>query len=218
MRALVDTDQLEEAIPKVSADYQPGPPETVENEVITIHFVSDGFTALKEVWYRGQELRVEVGSPEWIDTCEPKTLVKGAPTSGKSWLRLTEEEQENRYGAIHFRHGPWRGKSFEQASAGSQALDGTTDPDEREKAEKKFALPGLAVPGSRLLQKMGEEHEVGAVLVHEGYSNVEVGKRVGRDRRTVWSWRKSPIFQARLAQLKESEEEERRGSEKKARG
>jgi hypothetical protein len=176
--------------------------------VIVVHFVADGFTAFKEVWYRGQELRVEVGSPEWIETCEPKTVIEGVPASGKSWLRLTEEEQENRYnGAVYFRHGPRPGKSSEQAGAERQVVDQTPNLDESEHEEQNLALPGPAFrTGSGLLQEMGEVHEVAAQLVHRGYSDIEVGKRVGRDRRTVWRWRKSPVFQARLAQLKLSEE------------
>ena len=69
----------------------------VEKETILIHFVTDGFTAFGYVWSKGQELEIEVPSPEYDRTCD---------TTGASWLRLTEEEQLARYAKVWFKSGP----------------------------------------------------------------------------------------------------------------
>jgi hypothetical protein len=75
---------------------------------ILIHFLEDGFSALGQVWYRGQELEFEAGSPAYRDTCDRR---------GWSWLELRHDEfaQVERYGKVMFRSGPWPGKSYEDA-------------------------------------------------------------------------------------------------------
>lgn len=68
---------------------------------IIIHFVEDGFTVLGKVWYRGEELSLAPGTPEW----------EKAPTyNGKIFALMDEYEQEERWGRRMFRSGPWRGK------------------------------------------------------------------------------------------------------------
>lgn len=70
---------------------------------IVIHFLEDGFTALGQIWMRGQELEFEPGSQAYRDTCD---------RHGRSWLELRGDEfgQVERWGAVMFRNGPWPGK------------------------------------------------------------------------------------------------------------
>jgi hypothetical protein len=63
------------------------------------HVLEDGFTTLGRVWYRGEEISVEVGSEDWELTADPGT--------GRSWFDMGEDEQEERYGRVMFRPGPW---------------------------------------------------------------------------------------------------------------
>lgn len=75
-------------------------PVEIVSEVSTnilVHFVSDGFTAFRYVWSTGQELEIEVPSPEYDATCN---------ADGKSWLTLTEDEQVTRWGSVKFKPGP----------------------------------------------------------------------------------------------------------------
>jgi len=59
-------------------------------EPILIHFVSDGFTALNNVWMIGQE--VEVTEEAYPDV--------------EDWIHLSDEEQIERWGQVKFRKGP----------------------------------------------------------------------------------------------------------------
>lgn len=72
---------------------------------ILIHFLEDGFTALGQVWYRGQELEFDPASQSYRDTFDRR---------GRSWLDMRNDEfgQVERYGHIVFRNGPWPGKSY----------------------------------------------------------------------------------------------------------
>lgn len=78
-------------------------------ETILIHFVADGFTALGQVWCRGQELEFTVGSGAYRDTCD---------RFGRSWLELRDNPavQENKWGEVKFRSGPWPGLSYRDAT------------------------------------------------------------------------------------------------------
>jgi len=106
--------------------------------VIRIHFVADGFTALGSVWYRGQELEFAPGSRAWADTCD---------RFGRSWLDLRDSPaaQEERFGEVKFRSGPWPGKTYRDAS--TARFDGLTPlkegqrliPDEAELAKAEQA-------------------------------------------------------------------------------
>lgn len=80
-----------------------------DGENILIHFLEDGFTALGQVWLRGQELEFTVGSPAYKDTLD---------RTGRSWLdgRKNEFDQVDKFGKIMFRSGPWPGKSYRDAT------------------------------------------------------------------------------------------------------
>lgn len=74
---------------------------TNEPEKITIHFLEDGLTVLGNVWYRGQELTFEVGSPAYQATFDK---------NGKSWLLDYIDNprgQVERWGGLKFARGPW---------------------------------------------------------------------------------------------------------------
>lgn len=77
---------------------------------ILIHFVAEaGFTALGQVWFRGQELEFTPGSQAYRDTCD---------RNGRSWLELRGDDaaQIERWGEVQFRTGPWPGKSYVEAA------------------------------------------------------------------------------------------------------
>ena len=86
-----------------------------------IHFVEDGFTAMGEVYYRGQELTVVEGSSEW-EQCSDK--------KGKSWLNYTRRDQLLTYGKVFFEPGPWQGLTYEE-----MLDDPTLSDEEREKVQ-----------------------------------------------------------------------------------
>jgi hypothetical protein len=71
--------------------------KVVKPETILIHFVEDGLTAFGYSWLAGQELEVGKDSPEFERTKD---------IHGKSWLELTEEEQEAQWGKVKFKTGP----------------------------------------------------------------------------------------------------------------
>lgn len=76
---------------------------------IIIHFLEDGFTALGQVWYRGQDLEFERTSQAYKDTFD---------RLGRTWLDLRNDEftQAERWGKVMFRNGPWPGKSYSDAA------------------------------------------------------------------------------------------------------
>lgn len=76
-------------------------------EKILIHFLEDGFTAFGQVWSKGQEIEVVVGSENW-----KRTLNR----SGTSWLdrRNDPTAQRLRYGKIMFAEGPYKWRSGEE--------------------------------------------------------------------------------------------------------
>ncbi len=84
-------------------------PSAPGEDTIVIHFVADGFTALGQVWYRGQELEFTRDSRAYNDTCD---------RLGRSWLDLRADPaaQEARYGEEKFRPGPWPGKDMVAAA------------------------------------------------------------------------------------------------------
>ena len=67
-------------------------------EVIRIHFLEDGLTALGKVFYRGEELEFVVGSAAHKDTFD---------RLGRSWLDLRKDEfgQVDRFGKVMFAGG-----------------------------------------------------------------------------------------------------------------
>jgi hypothetical protein len=91
------TRKKKQAGPQVSPTANP-------DDVVTINFVEDGFTAFGAMWYRGQTLSVERGTEDWKSTED---------VYGDSWLDLTEDDQIERYGRRMFRPGVWAGASFD---------------------------------------------------------------------------------------------------------
>jgi hypothetical protein len=71
------------------AQPQPG------RQTVLIHFTEDGLTAFGQVWYRGQELEIEVGGPRWAEAAK--------------WILLDDRQQMERWKRIMFRRGPWPG-------------------------------------------------------------------------------------------------------------
>lgn len=69
--------------------------ETVIPKTILIHFVNEA-NVLGYTWLPGQELEVEEGSPEYVRSLD---------RDGKSCLTLTEDEQVERWGKVHYRTG-----------------------------------------------------------------------------------------------------------------
>jgi hypothetical protein len=63
--------------------------------VIKVYFLQDGFTALGEVWYRGQDTEVVVGSEDYEKTKN---------SQGDSWLDLISNPaaQKKKYGKVMF--------------------------------------------------------------------------------------------------------------------
>ena len=83
-------------------------PEMPGADSVLIHFVEDGLSVLEQMWYKGQELEVPIGSRWWEATLD---------RDGESWMLLDEETQIQRWGKVFFRPGPWPGADFEDARA-----------------------------------------------------------------------------------------------------
>lgn len=126
--------------PEVVPIAQPG-----NGDNILIHFLEDGLSALGRVWYRGEELEFEVGSPAYKDTFNRR---------GQTWLDLRHDEfaQVERFGKIMFRSGPWPGKTYLDGKFEQLRLEkgeGSIPPPSEdelaaaEKARKKRAAPRL---------------------------------------------------------------------------
>lgn len=76
-----------------------------DDDVVTIHFLTDGFIALGECWYKGQEVRLKKGGKAWESQYD---------RNGKSWLDWLDdvEGQYARWGKQVFGRGPWPGKKW----------------------------------------------------------------------------------------------------------
>lgn len=126
------------------ADPPPPPPERPRpgEETELIHFIADGLSFAGQVWFRGQELEFVVGSPRWHQA--------------QSWLNLEDWQQEERWGEVKFRRGPWRGRRYVDAlrdgpEGKMMSLDGNqviTGPTEAEllRAEEMERRRGRGVP------------------------------------------------------------------------
>lgn len=93
------------------ADVQYADPTASDGkERILFHFLEDGFTALGQIWMRGQELEFVVDSEEHNATKD---------RSGMSWVDLVGDEfaQAQKYGKVMFRKGPWPGHVWEGEAA-----------------------------------------------------------------------------------------------------
>jgi hypothetical protein len=82
-------------------------PQVPTNSVL-IHFVADGFSALEQIWYTGQELEIPIGSRWWEATLD---------RDGESWMLIDEESQIAKWGKVFFRPGEWPGEPFGDARA-----------------------------------------------------------------------------------------------------
>lgn len=80
---------------------------TGSGETILVHVVQDGFIALGEVWFRGQEMEFEVGSQAYLQTFD---------LTGKSWLDLAGDlqAQYKRWGKQYLGVGPFIGRPDEK--------------------------------------------------------------------------------------------------------
>jgi len=101
---------LERGKRDVEPEYEPIEPNADGN--IVIHIVGEGFTALGQQWYVGQELEFDPKGRAYKDTFDRR---------GQTWLRLATNEmaQVEKYGKVLFRAGPWPGKDY-AAAAGSE--------------------------------------------------------------------------------------------------
>lgn len=91
----------------IQPEYEPIP--VGEDGTIVIHIVGEGFTALGQNWYVGQELEFDLNGRAYKDTFDRR---------GRSWLSLADNEmaQAERFGKVMFRSGPWPGKSYDAAA------------------------------------------------------------------------------------------------------
>lgn len=64
-----------------------------QRPTITFHIVKSGWTWAGLVWYRGQEITLEEGTPRWHEA--------------QRFINWSEQEQMDRYGCIRWRLGPW---------------------------------------------------------------------------------------------------------------
>ncbi len=86
-----------------------------QRPVLTFHIVRSGWTWAGQVWYRGQEISLEEGTPRWDEA--------------QRFINWSEAEQMERYGCIRWRLGPWPfRKSYTEIEPGSYqkltSLDG----------------------------------------------------------------------------------------------
>lgn len=108
---------------------------------ILIHFLEDGFTALGNVWYRGQELEFDLNGGAYADTRD---------RNGRSWLELRDDDmaQIRRYGKVMFRSGPWPGLKLSEADVAFESLKGAAKPSDADlaNAERAEAARNRAAP------------------------------------------------------------------------
>lgn len=107
------------------------PPPAGDTELI--HFLEDGLTFAGQVWFRGQELELEVGSERWVEA--------------QAWINMTDFEQAQRFnGKVFFRKGPWPGLRYQDALQGQEAPPGAPDVSALMQAEMKERQRGRRVP------------------------------------------------------------------------
>lgn len=98
------------------------------DDVVIIHFLTDGFTAGGELWYQGQEFRVRLGSPEHEAQKD---------RNGNCWFEMTELDQLERYGVVHFKPGPWPGLPWDDMKKYMEGVD-PNDLEAVARAEKRI--------------------------------------------------------------------------------
>lgn len=97
--ALKETQETE--LQQAVKELQPAP----KPKLRVFHVVEDGFTALSQTWYRGQEIFIEAGSEEEQSATD---------RFGAFLFDMTDRQQMERYdGTVFFREGPWPGLGYD---------------------------------------------------------------------------------------------------------
>lgn len=143
IKRLRDLLAVERGRKDVEPEYEPE--ATADGDVIRIHFLEDGVTALGKLYYRGDELEFVAGSVAHRDTFD---------RLGRSWLDMRGDDfaQIERFGKVMFRNGPWPGKTYADATYENLRVvggDASVSPptqaeiEAAEKARKRRAAPRL---------------------------------------------------------------------------
>jgi hypothetical protein len=66
-----------------------------------IHFLEDGLSFAGTVWFRGQELELDEGTPRWREA--------------QVWINMDDFQQMQRFGKVMYRKGPWPGLRYVDA-------------------------------------------------------------------------------------------------------
>ena len=106
------------------------PPRTQETELI--HFLADGLSFAGTVWFLGQELELDKGSPRWAEA--------------QAWINMSDFDQMERFGKVMFRKGPWPGKRYVDALAGQPPPEGAPDVKQLLEAEARERSRRRGVP------------------------------------------------------------------------
>jgi hypothetical protein len=137
--------RLGAAMPPVQ--FEPPQPDQ-DTELIHITGEGEGFTAFGQVWHRGQELELVIGSDRWNEA--------------QRWINMTDAQQMERYGGkVMFRHGPWPGaRSYAAGLQDGQpvrmmSLDGKTEVggptlEQLHQADQAEQQRGRRVPARRI--------------------------------------------------------------------
>lgn len=97
--ALKETQETE--LQQAVKELQPAP----KPKLRVFHVVEDGFTALSQTWYRGQEIFIEAGSEDEQSATD---------RFGTFLFDMTDRQQMERYdGTVFFREGPWPGLGYD---------------------------------------------------------------------------------------------------------
>lgn len=116
-------------------------PKHEEGERIVVHFLADGLTALGRLWYRGEELSVDVGSEEWERTLDAE---------GNSFLDLDRVAQVRRWEKEMFAPGRWPYDGWDRAFDPDENGAAHAEPDaEALKAAEKARQRNAPPPGYR---------------------------------------------------------------------
>ena len=122
---------LEDELAKTSAKAIADAPVRYDNsqrggtgEKILFHITLDGFTAFGDVWLRGQEIEIEVGTPAWNRTLDE---------FGTSWVTLRDnvQAQYDRWGKQYIAEGPFIARpneKFDDSVADSDRRRGRSVP------------------------------------------------------------------------------------------
>lgn len=79
--------------------------QPVVKKLRVFHVVEDGFTALGQTWFRGQEIFIESGSEDEQNATD---------RFGNFLFDLSDRAQMERYdGVVFFREGPWPGLGYD---------------------------------------------------------------------------------------------------------